>query len=111
MGKSDVVRNERIAAERQKGRTLADIGREFGLSAERVRGICAKIERRKAEIASGPWFAVLNVRAQNVLKNGCLEDKQDAIAAFSKDLPPMIPNCGAKTIAEIRDVLGICPDA
>ena len=35
------LRNWQIWAERDGGRTLADIGREFGLSRERLRQICA----------------------------------------------------------------------
>ncbi len=57
----DTERNRAILKRRQEGSTLSQIGKEFGLSSERIRGICvllgaliearSKYEKDRAEIA------------------------------------------------------------
>jgi DNA-directed RNA polymerase alpha subunit len=90
-------RNMQILQQRTNGRTLADIGAEFAMSPE--------TERHNKNMCSPIWYARLSVRAQNVLLNYKLTDKDEAILAFSGKDNLKCANAGAVTMSEIKTAL------
>jgi hypothetical protein len=105
--KQHLERNSKILEERSKGRTLADIGAEFGICSESVRRCAFFAERHNKNIASPIWFARLSTRAKNLLKNYKLTDRNDAILAFSSKNNLKCANAGIVTISEIKAALGL----
>ena len=93
-------RNERIYEQRKLGRTLKSIGDEFGLSSERIRGLCVRHERLKINIERGGVF-LLSARAQCVIRNHSYNDDLD----WSFESLIKIPNCGSKTIKEVLEYI------
>lgn len=107
-------REAAILAAREQGKTLRVIGEEFGLSVERIRGIVARAERKRAD----PNAHELSVRAINVIKNtlpmfghddgnsyyGFKNPKAVAEQVASAGVKTLKDsnNCGKKTIAEIE---------
>ena len=100
-------RNLQILQERTNGRTLADIGQEFGLSIESVRRCACSAMRHNENIMSPIWYAPLSERARNVLKNYKLTDRDDALLAFSSGKSFKFANAGVFTILEIKSALGL----
>jgi hypothetical protein len=66
-------RNEKILEQRNLGRTLKSIGDEFGLSKDRIRGICIQHERLKWHIEQEGVF-LLSPRAQNIIRTFKYDD-------------------------------------
>jgi hypothetical protein len=100
-------RNAKIVEERSKGRTLADVGAEFGVSRETVRRLQCSAERHKKNMQSPIWYARLSPRAKNVLANYNLTDRVDALFAFSNTPSLKCVNAGAVTMSEIKTALGL----
>jgi hypothetical protein len=100
-------RNAKIVEERSKGRTLADVGAEFGVSRETVRRLECFAERHKKNTQSPIWYARLSPRAKNVLANYKLTDRADALWAFTSTPNLKCANAGAVTMAEIKSALGL----
>jgi hypothetical protein len=100
-------RNTKILEERSKGRTLADIGLEFGVSRETVRRLQCFAERHKKNMQSPIWYARLSPRAKNVLENYKLTDRADALLAFSSTPNLKCANAGVVTMSEIKAALGV----
>ena len=82
-------RNERIYEQRKLGRTLKSIGDEFGLSSERIRGLCVRHERLKINIKRGGVF-LLSSSAQSVIKFHEYDDdfENDSLAGYLWCKPP-----------------------
>jgi hypothetical protein len=111
------ARNAAIYEARKSGRTLQSVGDEFGTGKERVRQICAEIDRVKARAA---WRAHeidtvnlpdrsiaslgLSVRATNVLSNAGIETLSQLLCVAPDDLL-RTPNCGRLTFLEIKAAL------
>ncbi len=93
-------RNERIYEQRKLGRTLKSIGDEFGLSSERIRGLCVRHERLKINIKRGGVF-ILSSRAQSVIKFHEYDDDFE----WSYDYLIKVPNCGPKTTKEVLEYI------
>ena len=93
-------RNERIYEQRKLGRTLKSIGDEFGLSSERIRGLCVRHERLKINIKRGGVF-LLSSRAQNVIRNLSNDDDFE----WSYENLIKVGNCGSKTIKEVLEYI------
>jgi len=93
-------RNEKIYEQRKLGRTLKSIGDEFGLSSERIRGLCARHERLKIHIKRGGVF-LLSYRAQNVIRH--LSNDDDFEWSY-KNLIKVV-NCGPKTTKEVLEYI------
>ena len=102
-----IDRNKKILEDRLKGRTLADISAEFGVSRETVRRWQCHAERHNKEMQSPIWYARLSTRAQNVLRNCKLTDRQDARLAFSSTTNLKCVNAGSVTMSEIKAALGL----
>lgn len=100
-------RNKKIVKDREGGKTLKAIADDFGLSSQQVRAICVMMERRATESASDEWYAGLSTRAVNFSKNWNLQDRDEAIRAISGARPAHFMNVGKKTLAEVREALGI----
>jgi hypothetical protein len=93
-------RNEKILEQRNLGRTLKSIGDEFGLSKDRIRGICIQHERLKWRIEQGGVF-LLSPRARLILEYFKPENGLE----WSYDYLIKIQNCGPKTIKEILEYI------
>jgi hypothetical protein len=105
--KQNLERNSKILKERSRGRTLADIGKEFGICSESVRRCAFFAEKHNKDTASPIWYARLSTRAQNVLLHYKLTDKDDALLAFSSGKNLMFKNSGIVTSSEIKSALGL----
>ena len=93
-------RNERIYEQKKLGRTLKSIGDEFGLSSERIRGLCVRHERLKFNMKRGGVF-LLSPRARFILEYFTPENGLE----WSYDYLIKIPNCGSKTTKEILEYI------
>ena len=96
-------RNEKILEQRNLGRTLKSIGDEFGLSPERIRGICVRHERLKIHIEKHPEGNFLSTMAQNIIRTHEYDDD------FKLSYKYLIKKsgCGAKTAREILNFFNI----
>ena len=106
-------RDARIYEQRRAGRTLADIGREFGISKERVRQISFYVNRQGRPLPAD--FKALGVRAQNCVRNQIdgfswarslrkhTDEEMDFSRLYNLTLSDFLrwPNCGKNTAAEI----------
>lgn len=110
-------RNAEILARRKRGETLQSIGQSYGVSRERIRQI-VEAEKVRQERING---FVLSTRMRNVitratraqLPNATLKERLTLfVSKYSIEAMKDVPNCGAKTVAEIQriaDTLGEKP--
>ena len=90
--RNDTARRNRAIVDAVKsGWTMNALSKEIGLSAERVRQICAKIEQ---EDASADPAGELSVRARNALLNSDIEVAPQAVAQIEACELLRIPNFG-----------------
>ena len=106
-------KNEFVLTARDKGQTLAEIGRKLGLSQERIRQIEYKAKQIRQIDLNG--IECLPVRIQNTFTWMEITNKEDALAAINSGKlnatyvkgMKSVPNYGAKSHKIVLDWLNI----
>src|SRR4029079_6718727 len=99
---------ERVAAimkSRQDGATVAEIGRQLGITGKRVRDIIAREERDKEYLKDSPFKQLgLGNRSLKALTHSNFKTIEQVANASDTEML-MIPNIGTVTLQEIRKAL------
>lgn len=97
-------RNQEIIEMRNRGKTLNEIGKQFGISKERVRQI-TKIQPEKQAIA--PFEGKLSRRTWHALCRFGIKDRNELEKRLESGLEvKKIRNIGEKTASEIAQYIG-----
>ena len=104
-----MTRNETICVERKRGATLAEIGKRYGISPERVRQICTTEEhkeRLKRECAEWPLsdfaeYGQLGVRICNAIHRNGIKTKEELIGMVKSEEIARVRNVGAYSVYAI----------
>lgn len=105
-------RGAQMSALRAQGKPNRAIGDEFGIGAERVAQVLARVDAREQLRGEQPNRAALSVRARNVLPLMIHEPEEDPavrdrllpgrVAALTRRDVLRTPNAGKSTVAELE---------
>lgn len=96
-----MARNDDIADAVNAGRSMAEVGREYGLCRERIRQIMEKRRRRETLLRKHPWLAQFSPTTQTKLARRGIYSERD-VRGVVKLGEPVMRGLGKRTVDEMN---------